>query len=365
MEEVDSQNILLTHAAMFPGPASTPLREIGQSFKAVPLSLGTRQYGTIISLPLIYDGITLGAVSLFSVHSQFFVPERLDVFRTVASLAASLYMNMNARTALENEQIERITLQNENQMLREQIACRERNTGSDGAANAAYEELEALSYSVSHDLRGPILTIRNICEWLNSHHAINLNAEGNALLQQISASSEHMEKLLDGLLAFSKVVQLDPQHSLIDMTTLVRSVIDELLKCESGPSSLSIAVQPLMPAYGDTTLIRQVWYNLLSNAFKYSRYKQKREVTVDSRPLNGGVRYCVSDNGIGFDMQYVGRLFGAFHRLHVAEEFEGTGVGLAIVQRIVRRHGGQVWAEGKTNIGARFYFTLPKTENNI
>jgi len=179
-------------------------------------------------------------------------------------------------------------------------------------------------------------------------------------LQQITASSEHMEKLLDGLLEFSKVVQIDLQQSLIDMTILVRTVIDELLKCEGDSSSLSISVLPLLPAYGDPTLIRQVWYNLLSNAFKYTRYKQKREVTVDSRPFNGGVEYCVSDNGIGFDMQYVDRLFGAFHRLHVAEEFEGTGVGLAIVHRIIQKHGGQVWGEGKVDNGARFYFTLPK-----
>jgi light-regulated signal transduction histidine kinase (bacteriophytochrome) len=196
---------------------------------------------------------------------------------------------------------------------------------------------------------------------LSTQSAAKLDIEGHALVQQITASSEHMEKLLDGLLEFSKVVQLNPQQSLIDMTTLVRTVIDELLKCEGGSSSLSVAVQPLLPAYGDATLLHQVWYNLLSNAFKYTRYKQKREVIIESHPFDGGVKYCVSDNGVGFDMQYVDRLFGAFHRLHAAEEFEGTGVGLAIVQRIVRRHGGQVWAEGKVDNGARFYFTLPKT----
>ena len=115
-----------------------------------------------------------------------------------------------------------------------------------------------------------------------------------------------------------------------------------------------------MPAYGDAVLIRQVWYNLISNAFKFTRYKPKREVNIDSHLFNGGVKYRVCDNGIGFDMQYVDRIFGVFQRLHIAEEFEGTGVGLVIVQRIVRAHGGQVWAEGKVDNGARFYFTLPK-----
>jgi light-regulated signal transduction histidine kinase (bacteriophytochrome) len=197
---------------------------------------------------------------------------------------------------------------------------------------------------------------------LNTQYTASLDAEGQALVQQISTSSSHMAKLLDGLLAFSKVVQFDPQKSLIDMTALVHSVIDELLKYEGGSTSLSISVQPLIPSYGDPTMIRQVWYNLLSNAFKYTRYKQKREVIIDSTPFNGGTKYCVSDNGVGFDMHYVHRLFVAFHRLHDAEEFEGTGVGLAIVQRIIRRHGGHVWAEAKVENGAQFYFTLPPRE---
>jgi signal transduction histidine kinase len=359
-EQIAGQNILLDPAILLPGPAGTNLREIDQLSRAVPLSLGAHNYGSFISLPLVCDGTTIGAISLFSVHPQFFLLERIDVYRMVAYLAASLFMNIQARNVLEKEQIEKITLQKDVQTLREQIASQQRNPNTNAEADDVYDELEALSYSVSHDLRGPILTIQNICDWLRTQHAGNLDADGHTLLQEITASSEHMEKLLDGLLAFSKVVQLDPRQSLIDMTALVRTVIDELLKCEDGSSSLSIAVQPLIPAYGDATLIRQVWYNLLSNAFKYTRYKQRREVTIDSHPFNGGVKYCVSDNGIGFDMQYVGHLFGAFHRLHVAEEFEGTGVGLAIVRRIVRRHGGQVWAEGKVDNGARFYFTLPK-----
>jgi light-regulated signal transduction histidine kinase (bacteriophytochrome) len=264
------------------------------------------------------------------------------------------------KSTLEKEQSERIILQKDLQMLRGQMTSNSHTTDASIEVDAAYEELEALSYSVSHDLRGPIIAIQNCCEWLAAQYTARLDAEGNSLVQQIAVSSDHMAKLLDGLLAFSRVVQLDPQKTCIDMTALVQSVIDELLKCETVSSSLSIAVQPLMPAYGDAVLMRQVWHNLISNAFKYTRYKQKREVVIDSHPFNGGAKYCVSDNGIGFDMQYVDRLFGAFHRLHVAEEFEGTGVGLAIVQRIVRRHGGQVWAEGKVDNGARFYFTLPK-----
>jgi light-regulated signal transduction histidine kinase (bacteriophytochrome) len=280
----------------------------------------------------------------------------------IAFLAASLYVNIQVRNILEKEQGERKTLQRENQLFRAQLESLKPHTDTNAEIKAAYDELEALSFSVSHDLRGPIIAIQNNCDWLHTQHAAALNAEGQEILQQITLSSEYMAKLLDGLLAFSKAVQLDPRISLIDMTALVRTVVDDLLKSDAGASSLSVAIQPLIPAYGDPVLIRQVWYNLLSNAFKYTRYKPKREIVIESNTFNGGIKYCVSDNGVGFDMQYVDRLFGAFHRLHDAEEFEGTGVGLAIVQRIIRRHGGQVWAEGVVENGARFYFTLPRTE---
>jgi signal transduction histidine kinase len=359
-DEVEGQDILLNPAVFFTYPASSNTWEKAQPSKVIPLSVGMRQYGAIISLPLVCDGTTVGAISLFSVHPQFFTPERIEVLQTAAGLTASLYLQMSMKSTLEKEQSERIILQKDLQMLRGQMTSNSHTTDASIEVDAAYEELEALSYSVSHDLRGPIIAIQNCCEWLAAQYTARLDAEGNSLVQQIAVSSDHMAKLLDGLLAFSRVVQLDPQKTCIDMTALVQSVIDELLKCETVSSSLSIAVQPLMPAYGDAVLMRQVWHNLISNAFKYTRYKQKREVVIDSHPFNGGAKYCVSDNGIGFDMQYVDRLFGAFHRLHVAEEFEGTGVGLAIVQRIVRRHGGQVWAEGKVDNGARFYFTLPK-----
>jgi light-regulated signal transduction histidine kinase (bacteriophytochrome) len=232
---------------------------------------------------------------------------------------------------------------------------------TDLTVEAVFNELEALSYSISHDLRAPLRAIRNNCECLSERHAANFDTKESTLLQQIAKSSEQMENLLDGLLAFSKLVKPDPQYSLIDMTVTVQKVIDELLECETASSSYVIALHPLLPAYGDAMFIRQVWYNLLSNAFKYTHHREKREVEIDSYLCDGEIVYCVHDNGVGFDMQYVDRLFGVFHRLHAIEEFEGTGVGLAIVKRIIQRHGGRVWAEGKVDNGARFYFTLPKT----
>jgi signal transduction histidine kinase len=359
-EGTDGRNILVHPSSAMVLPADERMYEADQA-SAIPIFLGMRNYGSVISLPLVCDGTILGAVSLFSVHPQFFFPERIDVFQMIASVTASLLFSIQERNVLEIERSDRRMLQQELQSLREHVASHQQHTDTSVEVKAAYDELEALSFSVSHDLRGPIIAIQNNCEWLSTQHAANLDAEGQAILQQIASSSDSMAKLLDGLLAFSKAVQLDPRTSLIDMTALVRTVIDELLKSDAGTSSLSIAIQPLIPAYGDPILIRQVWYNLLSNAFKYTRYKPKREVILESHPFNGSVQYCVRDNGVGFDMQYVDRLFGAFHRLHDAEEFEGTGVGLAIVQRIIRRHGGQVWAEGQIENGAQFYFTLPKT----
>jgi light-regulated signal transduction histidine kinase (bacteriophytochrome) len=225
-----------------------------------------------------------------------------------------------------------------------------------------HNELEALSYSISHDLRGPLTAIRNIGEWLSEQNAATLDTEGRTMIARIIASSVQMEKLLDGLLAFSRVVRLSPRRSLIDMTSLVGAVIDELLEREDNPSSLAITLRPLPAAYGDTTLIRQVWNNLLTNAFKFTRYRRRREVEIGSYRCGEDAVYCVGDNGAGFDMQYADGLFKAFHRLHAGEEFEGTGVGLAIVRRIIQRHNGRVWAEGKEDNGARFYFTLPNTQ---
>ena len=136
-------------------------------------------------------------------------------------------------------------------------------------------ELEALSYSVSHDLRAPLHMIQNNCEWLNIKHAAKLDSEGRTMLKRIATSSEQMEKLLDGLLALSKAVSIDCTFSIVDMIALARGVIDDLLQYENEPSSLLISIKPLPPAYGDAILLRQVWYNLLSNAFKYTRYKQR------------------------------------------------------------------------------------------
>jgi signal transduction histidine kinase len=360
IQDINSYDDCITPSVLSSLPAMTSALEKDQYIKLWQISSDENNLIYAISLPLKYNASTICAITLLSKDAQIFSSDNIDTFQIIVHLAASFLDKINQRNELEEKQIEKISLQDEIRKLQDQINAMQ--TAATGDPENTYKELEALCYSISHDLHAPLRAIYNNCDWLKTHHMTNLDADGRRVLQQIAESSENMEKLLDGLLEFSKVVQSEPKYRLIDMSALVNKVRNELLGTESASPSLSILVKPLINAYGDETLIRQVWYNLLSNAFKFSSHKQKREVEIDSYQLNGDITYCVSDNGAGFDMQYADRLFRAFHRLHGVEEFEGTGVGLAIVDRIIKRHGGRVWAEGKIDNGARFYFTLPKRQ---
>jgi two-component system sensor kinase len=358
LQDIKDHSDLLNPAVLSSIPSMTKALEKDRSVKVWQIPSSEENIRYAISLPLIYDASTICAITLLSTDAQFFSSKRVNMFQIVTYLAASFLINIRQGKALAEKETEQISLQDEIRKLEDKTGSHQRTT--DGGFEDAYKELEALSYSISHDLRAPLRAVHSNCEWLNTHYTANLDAGGCRVLQQITASSEYMEKLLDGLLEFSKSVQAELRCSLIDMTALARTVSNELVATERDSSSISISIKPLLKAYGDQTLIHQVWYNLLSNAFKFTQHKQKREVEIDSNQLNGEIIYCVSDNGAGFDMQYADRLFSAFHRLHGIEEFEGTGVGLAIVHRIIKRHGGRVWAEGKIDNGARFYFTIPK-----
>jgi len=223
---------------------------------------------------------------------------------------------------------------------------------------AANKELEAFSYSVSHDLRAPIRGINGYTNILIEDYAEKLDANGINVLHSIIHNSRKMGQLIDDLLAFSKLGRKQVTVSRIDMTDLVNSVREELL-FEAGESVPKFDITLLPPAKGDQSLIKQVWINLISNAVKYSKYKSKTTIKIGASVNDDLVIYYIKDEGSGFDMQYYDKLFGVFQRLHSQEEFEGTGIGLAIVQKIVQRHNGTVWAESKLNEGACFYFSLP------
>lgn len=222
---------------------------------------------------------------------------------------------------------------------------------------AVNKELEAFSYSVSHDLRAPLRAIDGYASMVEEDYAKILDEEGRRLLGNIQQNAKKMSTLIDDLLAFSRLGKKVVQKKQLDMNELLEGVLLDLSKAQSHHAT--ITSDELLPAFGDYSLIHQVLINLVSNAVKYSSKKDRPQVHISSQRSGNEVVYTVSDNGVGFDMKYAHKLFGVFQRLHTMEEFEGTGVGLAIVQRIVSRHGGRVWADSKLNEGTVFNFSLP------
>lgn len=222
----------------------------------------------------------------------------------------------------------------------------------------ANRELESFSYSVSHDLRTPLATMTGFSQLLSKEYGTQLPAAAQRYLELIQANGQQMSELITSLLALSRHTRQPIQKQLVDMTGLARDALQSLQN-ETARPGLTIELRDMPGATADPVLIRQVWVNLTANAVKFTRGRKDARVEMGCQPCDGEDRaYFVRDNGVGFDMAQVDRLFGVFQRLHHDEEYEGTGVGLALVQRIIHRHGGRVWAEGEVGKGATFYFTL-------
>ena len=226
------------------------------------------------------------------------------------------------------------------------------------------KELEAFSYSVSHDLRAPLRAIDGYGRILIEDYEDRFDTEGRRVLGVISSETQRMGRLVDDLLAFSRLGRQKLQRSDIDMTALAQDVFEEL-SAQAPERALQLELNQLPVARGDRAMIRVALSNLLSNAVKFTRNEDPAVIEIGSGLEDGQTVYFVKDNGVGFDMQYAQKLFGVFQRLHSTEEFEGTGVGLALVQRVIHRHGGRVWAEGIVNEGATFSFSLPNTEEEL
>jgi signal transduction histidine kinase len=222
---------------------------------------------------------------------------------------------------------------------------------------AANKELEEFSYSVSHDLRAPLRAIDGYSRMLEEDSGERLGVEGRRLLGVVRSSGRRMGRLIDDLLAFSRLGQQPLTRVAIDMTRLAQGIAAELAR--EFPAA-RVTVGELPPAFADGALLKQVWSNLIGNALKFSGKRDGAQVEIGGRAEPAENVYWVRDNGVGFDMRYAARLFGMFQRLHGQDEFPGTGVGLAIVQRVILRHRGRVWAEAKPQEGACFYFSLPK-----
>jgi PAS domain S-box-containing protein len=228
------------------------------------------------------------------------------------------------------------------------------------ALESANRELEAFSYSVSHDLRAPLRHIEGFVEILLSSHSRALNKEAREHLERVATSAKHMGQLIDDLLAFSRTARAELRKKRVQLAELVESVIQDLRQ-DTKKRQIEWLINDLPEVEADSVLLRQVVLNLISNALKYTRRrKQARiEISATSTPSEHVIK--IADNGVGFDPRYAQKLFGVFQRLHRDADFEGTGVGLANVRRIIQRHGGQTWAEGEVDKGASFYFSLPRT----
>jgi two-component system sensor histidine kinase/response regulator len=222
-------------------------------------------------------------------------------------------------------------------------------------------ELEAFSYSVSHDLRAPLRAITGFSNILLEDYTDALDAEGKRLLNVIQSNTKKMGQLIDDLLSFSRLGRKEIKKSNIGMENLAKTIFEEL-KFINQERTIKLNYNALPSAHGDPALIREVFANLLANAIKFTKKEENAVIEIGCETKENENIYYVKDNGVGFDMEYANKLFGVFQRLHSDKEFEGTGVGLAIVQRIIHKHGGRVWAEGKVNGGATFYFTLPIVE---
>jgi light-regulated signal transduction histidine kinase (bacteriophytochrome) len=223
---------------------------------------------------------------------------------------------------------------------------------------ASNQELETFAYSVSHDLRTPLRAVDGFSRILLEEYAPQLDAEGRRIIGVIREGTKRMAQMIDDILAFSGAGRMEISPSAIDMEELVRAALKDLGPAMAG-REVHVEIKPLPASHGDAPMFRLLWTNLLDNALKFTRPKPQGVIEVGAQAGKGEIVYYVKDNGVGFDMRYADKLSGVFQRLHGQSEFPGTGIGLAIVKRIVARHGGRVWAEGKVGEGATIYFALP------
>lgn len=283
-------------------------------------------------------------------RKHFITSDRLQILNLLLSTyEAAIQRNEDLRRSEEELRQANAALRDANRQLREQAAELEQTNA----------ELEAFSYTISHDLRTPLRHINGYATMLQEDAGESLDPHLNRYIESIQQSTRHMGVLMEQLLAFSRLGRKPIDRMPVDMADVARRALADVQSGEWQQARVAIGMLP--HAWADPLLIRQVWINLLSNALKYSAPRgDGAQVHVGGHVDGDVVRYVVRDNGVGFDPQYADRLFGVFQRLHTSEEFDGTGVGLAIVQRIVQRHGGRVWAESAVGEGATFTIELPR-----
>jgi len=263
---------------------------------------------------------------------------------------------LQARDHLQVEVEQRKRREDEIRKLNRELVKRARDL------ETSNNELESFAYSVSHDLRAPLRHVVGYSELLQKQASSLLDEKSRRFMQTILESSKRMGNLIDDLLAFSRIGRAETKSTLVSLDQLVKEVVAEIGQ-DTGGRDIIWKIHPLPVCYGDRSMLKLVIFNLLSNAVKFTRIRAQAEVEIGYVDRENEVEVFVRDNGAGFDMRFVDKLFGVFQRLHLPEEFEGTGIGLATVRRIIHRHGGEVRAEGAVDKGATLYFSLPKAQD--
>lgn len=330
------------------GARGRVLLSMGPAWEIVHEPTDALHAAVLTPLPdyLLYAGIFVSVLMAALAHEMQLARRRaLRLERSYRDLDARMSETQEAQQALREL----------NQELERRVSART------AELNEAVAELESFNYSVSHDLRSPLGAIQNLTAILQEDCQGALGESELELLDRVQGSAASATEMMDGLLELSRMGRAELRRRATDMRRMAREAFEEAAAAADLPD-LSFELAPLPPARVDPAMMRVVWANLLRNAVKYTRSREKPEIRVGFREEPDATIYSVADNGVGFDMRFAGKLFRVFERLHSREDFDGTGVGLAVVSRIVRRHGGRVWAEGEVDRGATFHFSVPRME---